>query len=193
MIDSISKSKPKIFSKIEAKSQAIGFDMSSDLKIGCLLMTLAASKPNSHNLELGTGVGLSLSWLLEGMDENSSIISIDNDPELIKISTDFFAHDKRVTLICEDGTVWLKKYKGEKFDLIFADAWPGKYSEIEEVLSLVKIGGFYIIDDLSKQENWPSGHEKHVTKLLEYLEAREDFKITKFNWSSGLLIAVRNK
>ncbi|ADV50917.1 O-methyltransferase family 3 [Cellulophaga algicola DSM 14237] len=192
MVDIISKNKPKIHSKIEAKSKAIGFTMPSDLYIGSLLKTLIASKPNAHILELGTGIGLSLSWMIDGMDADSRLISVDNDPELIKISTEFFGTDKRVQLICEDGSVWLKNYKGEKFDVIFADAWPGKYSEIEEVLNLVKVGGFYIIDDMAKQENWPEGHEKHVTDLVCYLDAREDFKLTKLNWSTGLIIAVRS-
>ncbi|MBO0593298.1 class I SAM-dependent methyltransferase [Cellulophaga sp. E16_2] len=192
MVDIISKNKPKIHAKIEAKSKAIGFTMPSDLYIGSLLKTLIASKPNAHILELGTGIGLSLSWMIDGMDTDSRLISVDNDPELIKIAAAFFGADKRVQLICEDGTVWLKNYKEDKFDVIFADAWPGKYSEIEEVLTLVKVGGFYIIDDMSKQENWPEGHEKLVTDLLSYLDARDDFKITKLNWSTGLVIAVRS-
>jgi predicted O-methyltransferase YrrM len=37
--------------------------------------------------------------------------------------------------------------------LIFADAWPGKYSDLEKALKLVKPGGFYIIDDMLTQPN----------------------------------------
>jgi predicted O-methyltransferase YrrM len=192
MIDTPFNNLPKIHARIEAKSKEIDFSMPSDLHIGSLLQTLIASKPNSRFLELGTGIGLSLSWMIEGMDANSILISVDNDSELIQISTEFFGEDKRVTLICEDGSVWLKNYSGAKFDLIFADAWPGKYSEIEEALNLVTVGGFYVIDDMSKQENWPVGHEDHVIKLLDYLQAREDFKITTLNWSTGVLVAVRS-
>ncbi|QXP54810.1 class I SAM-dependent methyltransferase [Cellulophaga sp. HaHa_2_95] len=192
MIDTQFNNIPKIHARIEAKSKEIGFSMPSDLHIGSLLQTLIASKSNSRFLELGTGIGLSLSWMIEGMDANSSLISVDNDPELIQISTEFFGQDKRVTLICEDGTIWLKNYNGANFDLIFADAWPGKYSEIEEALNLVAVGGFYVIDDMSKQENWPPGHEDHVVNLLTYLKAREDFKITTLNWSTGVLVAVRS-
>ncbi|WP_024480808.1 O-methyltransferase [Cellulophaga baltica] len=192
MIDTPFNNLPKIHARIEAKSKEIDFSMPSDLHIGSLLQTLIASKANSRFLELGTGIGLSLSWMIEGMDANSSLISVDNDPELIQIATEFFGEDKRVSLICEDGSVWLKNYSGAKFDLIFADAWPGKYSEIEEALNLVTVGGFYVIDDMSKQENWPVGHEDHVIKLLDYLQAREDFKITTLNWSTGVLVAVRS-
>jgi len=44
-----------------------------------MLRTLAASKPGGRFLELGTGTGIATAWLLEGMDERSTLISIDND------------------------------------------------------------------------------------------------------------------
>lgn len=182
---------PKIHSKIEAKSKEIGFTMPSDLFIGTLLKTLISSKPKSNILELGTGIGLSLSWMVEGLDADSKLISIDNDPVLTKIAKEFFASDSRLDIICEDGSTWLKNYSGDQFDLIFADAWPGKYSEIEEVLALVKIGGFYVIDDMKTQPNWPEGHEENVEKLISYLEGRNDFSLTKMDWSTGVIVMSR--
>ncbi len=184
--------KPKLHAEIVAKCTEIGFTMPSDLYIGTLLKTLITSKPNSNVLELGTGIGLSLSWMIDGMDDKSKLISIDNDSKLIEIAKNFFGQNKQVEIICADGTEWIKNYKGEKFDLIFADAWPGKYSEIVEVLELVKVGGFYIIDDMSTQPNWPDGHQENVDTLIKYLESREDFNLTKINWSTGILIATKN-
>ena len=125
------------------------------------------------------------------MDEGSKLITVDNDPKLIDIAKNYFGNDKRVDIVCQDGTEWIKSYKGDKFDLIFADAWPGKYSEIEEVLELVKVGGFYVVDDMSPEPNWPDGHQEKVTGLIGYLERREDFNLTKMNWSTGIIIAVR--
>jgi len=95
--------------------------------------------------------------------------------------------------VCEDGTQWIKSYTGKPFDLIFADAWPGKYSELEEILELLKIGGFYVVDDMEPQENWPEGHEKLANDLAQYLEERSDMTITKMKWSTGIIIAVKNK
>ena len=183
--------KPKIHSEIENKSKAIGFTMPSDLYIGTLLKTLITSKPNSNLLELGTGIGLSLSWMIDGMDAESKLTSIDNDPKLIAIVQNYFGQDKRVKIIETDGTEWIKNYKGEKFDLVFADAWPGKYSEVDELLELIHIGGLYIIDDMLPQPNWPNGHQDNVDKLIAYLENRKDFNLTKMNWSTGIIIATR--
>ncbi|MGB5668628.1 MAG: class I SAM-dependent methyltransferase, partial [Maribacter sp.] len=144
-------------------------------------------------LELGTGIGLSLSWMIDGMDEESTLTSIDNDLELIEIAKNFFNHDERVEILCQDGIEWIKSQSNKSYDLIFADAWPGKYSDIENILNMVKIGGFYIIDDMSQQENWPEGHQQHVNTLIDYLEKRADFVLTKMNWSTGLIIAVKKK
>ena len=182
---------PKLHTKIVRKSEEIGFTMPSDLYVGSFLKTLIASKPNGRFLEIGTGIGLSLSWMIEGMDNNSHLISVDNDKELTDIAETYFGNDGRIELICKDGTQWIKEYAGEKFDLIFADAWPGKYSEIDEVLDLVRVGGFYIIDDMTMQPNWPEGHEDNVIELTAYLEKRNDFQLTKMNWSTGLILAVK--
>lgn len=183
--------KPNIYDRILDKSNEIGFTMPSDIFIGTLLKTLITSKPKSNILELGTGIGLSLSWMIEGLDEASNLISVDNDPKLIEIVRDFFDHDPRVHLICEDGTSWIKNYKGNKFDLVFADAWPGKYSETNEILNLINVGGFYIIDDMKAQPNWPKGHQENVNNLIEYLEQRKDFSMTKLNWSTGIIIMTK--
>lgn len=182
---------PIIYPEIELKCEEIGFTMPSDVFIGTLLKTLISSKPGGRFLELGTGVGLSLSWMIDGMDANSTLVSVDNDSQLVEIGQQYFGKDNRVAIVCEDGSRWIKTYTAKKFDLIFADAWPGKYSEIDEVLDLVNLGGFYVIDDMKAQPNWPEGHDKNVSGLVSYLENRNDFNLTKMNWSTGLILAVR--
>ncbi len=191
MNDSIILDIPTAYATIEDKTHSLGFDMSSDKQVGSLLKTLSASKPKGRFLELGTGTGLSLAWILEGMDTHSNVISIDNDPELIEVATQALGADHRVQLVCEDGAQWLARYKGSGFDLIFADAWPGKYSDIDKTLSLLNPGGFYVIDDMMQQPNWPEGHEKKAEKLVEFLESRKDLHLTKMNWSTGIIIATK--
>lgn len=191
MNDSNFPNKPKILPEIEAKSKEIGFTMPSDLFIGTLLKTLITSKPKSNILELGTGIGLSLSWMVDGMDHKSKLTTIDNNPDLTQIAKNFFGSDKRLKFICADGSDWIKNYKGNKFDLIFADAWPGKYSDIDEALELVNLGGFYIIDDMQSQANWPEGHQENADRLIDYLEQRADFNLTKMDWSTGIILMTK--
>lgn len=182
---------PLIHPQIEKVCAETKFTMPSDLYIGSLLKTLIRSKPMSNILELGTGIGLSLSWMIDGLDNSSKLTTIDNNQDLIDNAFQFFGHDKRVTILCEDGAAWIKQYKGEKFDLIFADAWPGKYSETDEILELLKPGGLYILDDMLPQPNWPDNHQANVDKLIDYLEERKDLTLTKMNWSTGIIIAAK--
>jgi len=182
---------PNSYSEMLKKSKEIGFNMCSDSYVGNLLKTLVSAKPNGNFLELGTGLGLALSWMIDGMDEASRIITIDNDGDLVKIATSYFGQDERVTLVTADAGSWLQTYDGPKFDLVFADAWPGKYSHLGILLKLIKPGGFYIIDDMLKQPNWPEGHEALVSDLMMELEKRNDMRVTWLNWSTGIVIAVK--
>ena len=182
---------PKYYQEIQAASEQIGFNMPSDLQTGSLLKTLVASKPETSILELGTGTGLALCWLAEGMDKNAQITTVDNSEEFLAIAQKYFGSDSRINIVCEDGSKWVEANKAQKFDLIFADTWAGKYTELDEVLAMVKKGGFYIIDDMQEQANWPEGHAEKAAKLLAYLETRQDFSITNMNWSTGIVLATK--
>ena len=110
MNDSNIKDIPIIHEEIELKSKEIGFTMPSDMYIGTFLKTLISSKPGGRFLELGTGIGLSLSWMIDGMDEKSTLITVDNDPKLVEIAKQYFAKDTRLSIVCEDGTKWIENY-----------------------------------------------------------------------------------
>lgn len=182
---------PFNYKKIQIESEQIQFSMPSDLQTGCLLRTLVSSKPGGRFLELGTGTGLSLSWMIEAMDEHSTIVSVDNNKLYQRIAESYFGNDRRVSIVCDDGNKWLKKNKHERFDLIFADAMPGKYESTEEALALLPVGGLYVIDDMLPQPNWPAGHEKNVERLISDLEQRKNLRLTKLNWSTGIVIAAK--
>ncbi len=183
--------KPPLYDILIGESRTINFSMCSDLLTGSLLRTLVSSKAGASVLELGTGTGLALSWILDGADENTSVISIDNDPELISLADKYFNQDPRVELICEDGNDWVKSYKGRPFDLIFADAWPGKFELLEETLQLLVNGGIYVIDDLIPRSTWPDGHFEKVVTLINKLETMQNLNLTKMNWSTGLIVATK--
>jgi predicted O-methyltransferase YrrM len=164
--------------------------MNSDLLTGSLLRTLAASKPGSSFLELGTGAGLGTCWILSGMDARSSLVSIESDPQVLAIAREEIGADPRLTLIEADGANFLASCT-ESFDFIYADSWPGKYTHLELTLNLVKPGGLYLVDDMLPQPNWPAGHDARVAELIARLEALPDFSVTKLSWSTGLVLCVK--
>lgn len=182
---------PKAYGQIDEATRSSGFTMASDVLTGTLLRTLATAKPSGRFLELGTGTGLSTSWILDGMDGGSTLTSIDHDPKFLEVAQSFLGEDKRLNLVCEDGKNWVEGNKQERYDFIFADTWHGKYLLLEEVLAMVTPGGFYVIDDMLPQPNWPEGHDEKAIKLTQYLEARTDLTITKQDWATGIIIAVK--
>jgi predicted O-methyltransferase YrrM len=80
MTEEINQQLPKTYIDIGESTKSSGFTMASDVLTCSLLRTLATSKPSSKFLELGTDTGLSTSWILDGMDNDSTLISIDNEP-----------------------------------------------------------------------------------------------------------------
>jgi predicted O-methyltransferase YrrM len=182
---------PAVLDALHRDTERVGFTMASEPKTGSLLRTLAASKPCGRFLEIGTGTGVGTAWLLAGMDSQSHLDSVDRNATVQEIARRHLGHDPRVTFHVTDGSAFLEQSKSQQFDFIYADAWPGKFSHLELALTLLKVGGIYLVDDLLPQPNWPEGHAAKVPLLIDQLERRDDFVATKLAWASGLMVLVR--
>ena len=167
--------------------------MGSDRLTGSLLRTLIAAKPAGGVLELGTGTGLATAWLLDGMDANATLITVDQDERAPAIARKFLGSDPRVTFVTMDGATFIETAQREeqRFDLIFADMPPGKFQLLPETISLLNPGGLYIVDDLLPVPDWEPDHAYRVTALINTLEKRHDLRVTQLSWSVGLLIAAK--
>jgi predicted O-methyltransferase YrrM len=182
---------PKSARAIYADSTSRDFRMISEPLTGALLRTLAAAKPASRFLELGTGTGAATAWLLDGMDGASTLLSVENDEQLQSVARRHLGHDRRVTFVTADAESFLTGLQDQRFDFIFADTWAGKYLQLEQALSLLPIGGVYVIDDMLPQDNWPEGHDAKVEQLLVRLAGDRRFQLVKMSWASGIVVAVR--
>lgn len=191
MDEKINQLSPKAYQAIVEETQRLGFTMPSDVQTCTLLRTLAAGKPSGRFLELGTGSGLATTWILDGMDDNSTLVSFDHDDELLTIAKKYLGQDERLSLVRADGAEWVHANKGKSFDYIFADTWHGKYLLLEEVLAMLRPGGLYIVDDMLPQPNWPDGHHEKALKFIKQLESYNDLWITKQHWATGIIIGVK--
>ncbi len=191
MNDLLHQNEPKVISAIWQDTLAAGFTMASEPLACSLLRTLAASKPSSKFLELGSGTGLSTAWILDGIDANSQLVTVDHDETLLAILKRHLGADQRLSVVCADGDSFVESLQGQRFDFIFSDTWAGKYRLLNETLALLNPGGIYIIDDMLPQPNWPEGHAEKVAHLIETLEQLEGFCITKLSWASGIIIATK--
>lgn len=182
---------PRVLDKLLEESANIGFDQLSDPMLGSLLSTLSATKPGGKILELGTGSGISTAWILQGMDSTSSLTTIDNNQKLVSLAKQHLGEDHRVKFIIGQSGRLILDTEPNSIDFIFADAWEGKYSHVEETLSLLNAGGIYLVDDMLPRDSWPDGHSEKANNLIHYLEQREDFIMTKMSWSSGIILCVK--
>ncbi len=182
---------PSKLEAIRVDTERVGFTFASEPRTGAFLRALAASKPGGQFVELGTGTGVGTTWLLAGMDAGSRLVSIDSDPAVQEIAKRHLGGDPRVTFHLGDGGAFLEQAGEARFDVIYADAWPGKFTHLDLALSLLEVGGIYFIDDLLPQANWPDGHAEKVGPLIAELEIRPGFVATKLAWASGLMMLVR--
>ena len=183
--------RPPRLGPIEEETRRLGFDMASGARTGALLALLAASRTRAHCLELGTGTGISAAWILEGLDSESTLLSIDTDADMQAVAARHLGSDPRLQLVCGDAAEHVAGLEKASFDLIFADAWPGKFEYLEETLALLRRGGLYVIDDLLPQPNWPQGHAPKVPELIDRIESLPGLRTLRLSWCTGLLVAVR--
>jgi predicted O-methyltransferase YrrM len=181
---------PAALAPILEETVETGFTMACEPQTGAILRTLAAAKPGASILEIGTGTGVGSGWLLDGMDSTARLTSVEKNGDYNSIAIKYLGQDARANFITDDAVNFLTSAT-EKYDLIFADTHPGKFSHLAQALDLLKPGGLYIIDDLIPQPTWPENHEPKVAELIATLEARPDLVLTRLAWASGMIIAAK--
>lgn len=191
MLDRLSMRWPRQLTELIARTAELKFNKASEQLTGALLEVLAGSKPGGRLLELGTGTGIGTSWLLSGMDETARLTSVETDERVQSVARALLGADPRLILLLEDGATFIRRQPEDSYDLIFADAMPGKFELLDETLKLVKPGGFYVIDDLLPQPNWPEGHGDKVDVLINRLNSEPLFSVVPMVWSSGVAVLVR--
>jgi len=157
------------------------------------LSVLAASKPQGTILELGTGTGLGAAWLLGGMDDSSTLVSIETNQEYQDVARRHLGHDIRLKLIVDDALLFIEAHEGDAFDLIYADAMPGKYFGFEHSLRLLRRGGILVLDDILPQPNWPENHQTSVDSLLQTIDGLppKQFTSVKLCWYTGHILVTK--
>jgi predicted O-methyltransferase YrrM len=181
---------PPLYGLLVQETQAIDFRMSSTKETGALLRVLAGIKPSGKFLEIGTGTGLSACWLLDGMDATSTLTTIDIDQNVLEIAAKYLGKDTRITILCMDALTYLES-NNTKYDFIFADFRPGKFTRLDLAVLALNTGGIYVVDDLLPQDTWPEGHSQRIETFRQEISAYHSLTYVFLNWDSGLLIASK--
>jgi predicted O-methyltransferase YrrM len=99
MDDSAISNTPAAIPTILSETRAFGFDMISEPRVGSLLA---------------------------GMDPSATLDTVDNDPRVVAVAQGHLDADPRIRFHIKDGGQFLQEPGLDPFDLIYADAWPGK-------------------------------------------------------------------
>ncbi len=190
--DQLDMNPPAQLAAIQAATETLGFDMPSIPQTGALLRALAASKPAARVLELGTGTGIATCWLLDGLDDRGRLVTVEIDPVVQQLAKIDLGYDARINFVEEDAVAFMQHAPKSAFDLIFADALPGKFSELDDALSLLAGDGIYVVDDLLPQDNWPQGHASKVPVFIENMMSRPELTVEHWEWASGILLARKS-
>jgi predicted O-methyltransferase YrrM len=182
--------RPARLARIARTASAVGFAMSSDARTGALLSVLAASKPGGTMIEIGTGLGAGVAWLLEGMDADAHLTTVEINGGWHAMARSEFQDEERVEFVCADAAAWLDSYAGPPVDLAFVDWRNGKFEQLDQLIGLLAPGGLYVVDDLLPQPTWP---EDHPGRIAAFWDAwpRSDMVALPIRWASGLLIGAK--
>ena len=101
--------------------------------------------------------------------------------------------DPRVRFHTGEGGAFLRARveAGDRFDVIFADCWAGKFADLDLALSCLAPGGLYVVDDLLPVPSWPPGHGVNIEPFMRGLIARPDLFVWPLQWDTGILIATK--
>lgn len=182
---------PQELKAIQTDSKRIGFLQGCNEQTGSLLRTLAATQPDGHFLELGTGTGISTAWLLDGMNNRAMLVTVDLNEVVQSLAIQYLGEDDRVKFVRSEDGDFIKRQARNQYDFIFADTEPGKFTYLDETLDLLRIGGIYVTSDLLPQPYWQAGQQEQVDELVQNFASRDDFIVTTMDWSTGILVAVK--
>ena len=168
--------------------------------VGAVLRFLAATINARSVVEVGTGAGVSGTWLLSGMAEDGLLTSIDSETEHQQAARETFAHAgvaaSRVRLIPGRALDVLPRLTDGAYDMVLADASKGEYvAYLEAAMRLVRPGGIVAFDNALWHGRVadPAARDPETVAIRELLRrVRDDERLLSILLPSGdgLLAAV---
>ncbi len=187
----IVKAVPPLVAAAEMRAVEHDFGHSCQRGVGELLSFLATTTPpGGRILELGTGFGVGLAWILSGLGSRTDveIVTIERDVERVAslAEVDLPAHAS----IVEGDIEALLPTLGQ-FDLIFADAEAGKWTGLELTISALAPRALLLVDDMDIS-HYDSSHDRSTVEAVrKALMTDPRLTAVELNASSGMILASR--
>jgi hypothetical protein len=184
---------PESWRQIGRRTAALGFDMPSEADTGAMLRPPGRSaSPADACWSSAPARAWPRPALRRGWALTATLVSVDNDARVQAVAREALGEGSARDLRRRGRSrLHVRAQAPASFDLIFADAWPGKYDGLDETLALLRPGGLYVVDDMLPQPNWPDNHQARVDDLTARLKSHPDLATVSLSWASGLIIAAR--
>lgn len=152
-LDSLIKDMPERLEKLEERAIKDEVPIIRKQTQAVIRFFIKQNRPG-RVLEIGTAVGFSALYMMEYLDENAVITTIEKVPDRIRAAKENFnesGYGGRIELLEGDAEKILCDLKNEKqsYDFVFMDAAKGQYNVfLEPVLCMLRPGGMLITDNV---------------------------------------------
>lgn len=184
-------SEPPAVRLARERAQSSGFDLSSDNGVGALLASLAAAvRPQGTIIELGTGTGVGLAWIVHGIGARTDLTvhTVEIDPALLSM-TAAAGWPRFVHFVEGDGARLVRELA--PVDLVFADAAGGKIDGLESTIDSLRPGGVLVVDDMDPSRHEPDGLLGAINAVRATLVGHPDLVTAELDFSTGVVIATK--
>ncbi len=175
------------------REQELRFKQSSEPEVGRLLSVLAAMVPwRGRVLELGTGAGVGLAWIVYGLGQRNDVevVSVELDSQQAAI-VQAAGWPDWVSIIVGDGAELLETLGS--FDLIFPDTPGGKIYKLGTTIAALRLGGLLLLDDMELPSNEYPERRIRLASVRDQLFGDPHLVCADLALSSGLILAARQR
>ncbi len=184
---------PGLVVRARERAPTLGFVSSCEDGVGTLLATLAAAVPEGGRIvELGTGAGVGLAWLVHGVGarRDVTVTTVDTDSELqARIAA--AGWPGYVRFVVADGAEAVGSLA--PVDLVFADAPGGKLHGLERTVAALAPGGVLVVDDMDGAHHRDDGLAGPIAAVRAELLACPELVVAELAHSSGVIVAIRRR
>lgn len=170
-----------------------GFNLASEPEVGRLMACLANAVPTGGRiLEIGTGCGVGLSWIVHGLGSRADVevVSVEIDPAIAELTRSVGWPDW-VSIVEGDGADLVGTIGS--FDLIFPDAPGGKIFKLRKTISTLAPRGFLLVDDMDLTAHEDPQLREGLASVRERIITHPDLVCSELPIASGVIVATKRR